>query len=128
MIRPRRTLAAAFAALLLAAPAAATGRPTDTTAVERALAQERAYTQQADRGRNMTAVERALAQERTYTQQANADPKPARAATAAHGGVSTELLAGSIAAGLLLAAAGGLAAIAVRRRHARDAAALLPAR
>jgi hypothetical protein len=127
MIRLRPTLAAAFAALLLAAPAAAAARPTDTTAVERALAQERAYTQQANSGRNMTAVERALAQERTYTQQPNSSPTPARTATAAHGGVSTALLAGSIAAGLLLAAAGGFAAIAVHRRHVREAAASLQA-
>jgi hypothetical protein len=124
----RLALAAAFAALLLAAPAAAAGRPSDTAPVERALAQERAYMQRANPGRNMTAVERALAQERTYTQQANTDPVPVSAATAAHEGVSTALLAGLIAAGLLLAATGGLAAIAVRRRHMREAAASLPGR
>jgi hypothetical protein len=119
----RPTLAAVFAALLLAAPAGAAGRPSDMTAVELARAQERAYMQQTSPGRDMTAVERALAQERTYTQQANADPGQPPAATAAHGGVSTALLAGSIAAGLLLAATGGLAAIASHRRHARAASA-----
>ena len=125
MIRLRPTLAAAFAALLLAAPAAGAGSAFHTTGVERALAQERAYTQQSNPGRNMTAVERALAQERAYKQQPNADRRPARTATAAHGAVSTALLAGSIAAGLLLAAAGGLAATAVHRRHVRQAAASL---
>ena len=99
----RPTLAVAFAVLLLAAPAAAAGRPSDSTAVERALAQERAY-----------------------TQQAPAAPLP-RTATAAHGGVSTALLAGSIAAGLLLAAAGGLAGTAVHRRHVHEAAVSLEA-
>jgi len=122
----RPTLAVAFAVLLLAAPAAAAGRPSDSTAVERALAQERAYAHQTNPGRNITAVERALAQERAYTQQAPAAPLP-RTATAAHGGVSTALLAGSIAAGLLLAAAGGLAGTAVHRRHVHEAAVSLEA-
>jgi hypothetical protein len=127
MTRLRPTVAAAFAALLLAAPAAAASPPSHTSAVERALAQERAYTQQANAGRDMTAVERALAQERTYMQRANAGTVPARTGTAAHGGLSTALLAGSIAVGLLLSGAGGLAAIAVRRRHLREAAASIHA-
>jgi hypothetical protein len=119
MTRLRLTLAATCAALLLAAPAVAAGRPSDTTGAERALSQERAYMQQhANPGRTITAVERALAQERAYAQPANAGPMPARTATAEHGGVSTALMAGSIAAGLLLAAAGGLAAFAVHRREA----------
>jgi 2-hydroxychromene-2-carboxylate isomerase len=100
MTRLRPTLAAVFAALLLAAPTAAAGRPS-----------------------HMTAVELARAQERAYMQQANADPLPPRTATPADGGVSAALLAGSIAAGLLLAATSGLAAIAVHRRHARAASA-----
>lgn len=123
MTRLHPTLAAVFAALLLAAPAGAAGRPSHMTAVELARAQERAYTQQANPGRDMTAVELALAQERTYTQQVNADPLPPRTATPADGGVSTALLASSIAAGLLLAATSGLAAIAFHRRHARAASA-----
>jgi hypothetical protein len=126
MTRLRPTVAAAFAALLLAAPAAAAGSPSHATAVERALAQESAYTQQTNPGPNMTAIDRALAQERTYTQQRNADPRQVHTATA-DGGVSTALLAGSIAAGLLLAAVGGLAAVAVNRRHERKAAASLQA-
>jgi hypothetical protein len=123
----RLTLAAAFAALLLAAPATVAGSPSETTAAERALAQERAYTQQTNTDRNITAVDRALAQERAYTQQAKTDPVPVPAATAAHGRVSTALLAGLIA-GLLLATTGSLAAIAVHRRHARGVAAPLPGR
>jgi hypothetical protein len=139
MTRLRPTLAAVFAALLLAAPTAAAGRPSHMTAVELARAQERAYMQQASPGRDMTAVELAraqeraymqqanpvrdmtavelaLAQERAFMQQANARRMPPRTATATPGGPSTALVAGSIAAGLL-AATGGLAAIAVRRRH-----------
>jgi hypothetical protein len=87
-------------ALLLATPAAATGRPSHMGAV---------------------------AQERAFMQQANAHRVPPRTATAGPADPSTPLVAGSIA-GLLLAAAGGLAAVAVRRRHARDAAVSLPAR
>jgi hypothetical protein len=128
MTRLRPTLAAALAALLLAAPAAAAARPPHMTAVELARAQERAYMQQANPGRDMTAVELASAQERAYMQHANARRMPARTATATPGGPSTTLVAGSIAAGLLLAATGGLAAIAVRRRHMREAAATLPGR
>jgi hypothetical protein len=121
----RLTLAAAFAALLLAAPAAADGRPSDTGAVDRALAQERAYTQQTNPGRSIIAVDRALAQERSYQYTpTTADHAPVHTATA-DGGLSTALLAGSIA-GLLLAATGGLAAIAVHRRHGREVAASLP--
>jgi hypothetical protein len=114
MTRLRPILAAAVTALLLAAPAAATARPSHMSAVELARAQERAYMQQP--GRDLTAVELALAQERAFMQQANARRMPPRTATATPGGPSTALVAGSIAAGLL-AATGGLAAIAVRRRH-----------
>jgi hypothetical protein len=128
MTRLRPTLAAVFAALLLAAPNAAAGHPSHMTAVELARAQERAYMQQASPGRDMTAVELARAQERAFMQQANARQMPARVPTATPGGPSTALVAGSIAAGLLLAATGGLAAIALRRRHMREAAATLPGR
>jgi hypothetical protein len=120
MTRLRPTLAAAFAALLLAAPAAAAG-PSRISAVERARAQERAYMQQAYPSRDLTAIELARAQERTYMQKPNAGPTPPRIATAAHGDPSTSLLAGSIAAALLLGAAGGVAAITLHRRHAHNA-------
>jgi hypothetical protein len=116
----RPTVVAACTALLLAAPAAAAGSP---TAVERALAQERAYTQQTNPGRSITTVDRALAQERTYAYTPNADRGAVSTATA-DGGVSTAVLAGSIA-GLLLATVGALALIAAHRRHVHDAAASL---
>jgi hypothetical protein len=125
MTRLRPTLAAALAALLLAAPAAAAARLPHMTPVELARAQERAYMQQANPVRDMTAVELPLAQERAFMQQANARRMPARTATATPGGPSTALVAGSIAAGLLLAATGGVAAIAVRRRHMRGSARLV---
>ena len=126
MTRLRPILAAAVTALLFAAPAAATGPPSQMSAVELARAQERTYMQQP--GRDLTAVELALALERTYMQQANAPRMSLRTATAAPVDQSTALVAGSIAAGLLLAAAGGLAAVAIRRRHAHNPAASLPAR
>jgi hypothetical protein len=122
MTRLRPTLAATLAALVFAAPAVAAAGPPHMTAVEVARAQERAYMQQANPGRDLTGIELARAQERTYMQQPSATPIPPRTATAAHGGPSTALLTGSIAAALLLAAAGSLAAITVQRRHAHNAA------
>jgi hypothetical protein len=109
LLRP--TLAVTLAASLLASPAAgaATSR-----AEQRALAQERAYMQQAPSGRDMTPVERALAQERTYTQQATVGTTPARSATQLDDGMPVALLAGGTATALLLVAIAGMTA---RRRQ-----------
>jgi hypothetical protein len=104
----RSLFAAALAATLLALPAAAAA----TTPEKLALAQERAYMQQAP---PTTAAQRALAQERTYTRTATVATAPARPAPAPDDGAPVALL-GAIAAGLLLAAALGVAAH--RRRPA----------
>jgi hypothetical protein len=104
----RSLLAAALAAALLATPAAAAAMP----ARELALAQERAYMQQAP---PTTTAERALAQERTYRRTATVATAPAGPVTTPDEGAPIVLL-GAIAAGVLIAAALGIAAY--RRRPA----------
>jgi hypothetical protein len=86
MTRRSPTLAAAVAALLLAAPAAGA----------------------ADRR-----VEQALAQERAYTQQATVASTPRHAATAPSDGAPVALIAGAVAAGVALLGSG----VAVGRRR-----------
>jgi hypothetical protein len=106
----RPLLAITALALLLAAPAALAATPE-----ELALGQERAYMQAAP---PTAAVDRALAQERTYTQTATvgtAPPAPAPEPA----GPPVALLA-AVAATLLLAALGVIA----RRRHIRAPAVL----
>ena len=109
LLRP--TLAVTLAASLLASPAAGAA---SSRSEQRALAQERAHMRLAPPDRDMTPVERALAQERTYTQQATVGTTPARSATPPDDGMPVEWLAGGTATALLLVAAAGVTA---RRRH-----------
>jgi hypothetical protein len=104
----RSLVTTALAAALLALPAtAASATPEDL-----ALGQERAYMQQAP---PTTAAERALAQERTYTRTATVASAPERPAATPDDDTPVALPA-AIAAGLLLAAALGVAAYR-RRLH-----------
>jgi hypothetical protein len=96
----RSAFAAPLAALLLAAPSVALGDTPD----ELATGPERAF--------QKAAVERALAQERAYTQATVATDPPARPATAPDDGPPVAPLAAVAAIALLGAAA------AARHRHA----------
>ena len=103
----RSLLTAVLVTALLTIPAAATA----ATPEELALAQERAYMQQAP---PTTPAERALAQERTYTRTATVATSPARPATPDNG--PPPALLAAIAAAALLTAVG---IVTARRRHVR---------